>query len=55
MLFYEKLNSFEEDAEYEKRKEFSYVKLELSTMLRLAQQVDLESGDFGSQGMIAEQ
>lgn len=51
VLFYEKLVSFEEDAVYEPRREFNYVKLELSTLYRLAQQFvpeDMENGGFGS-------
>jgi hypothetical protein len=36
VLFYEKLSSFEEDALYEPKREFSYVKLELATLQRLA-------------------
>ena len=51
MLFYEKLVSFEEDAVYEPRREFNYVKLELSTLYRLAQQFvpdEMDNGGFGS-------
>ena len=55
VLFYEKLESFEEDALYEPRREFGYVKLELSTLNRLAHQSELDSNDFMSSNMIAEQ
>ena len=57
VLFYEKLVSMEEDAPYEPRREFSYVKLELSTLLRLAQQTDnaSENAGFASKRMVEEQ
>ena len=57
VLFYEKLVSQEEDAPYEPRREFSYVKLELSTLLRLAQQTDnaSENAGFASKRMVEEQ
>ena len=34
----------EEDALYEPRREFNYVKMELSTLQRMAQQFDNENG-----------
>ena len=45
VLFYEKLVSLEEDAPYEARREFNYVKMELSTLQRMAQYFENQAGD----------
>ena len=48
MLFYEKIVSIEEDAQYELSREFSYVKLELGALQRLAQRAELDCNEFAS-------
>ena len=48
VLFYEKIVSIEEDAQYELSREFSYVKLELGALQRLAQRAELDCNEFAS-------
>ena len=55
VLFYEKLVSdIEEDAEYKKSREFTYVKLELNALQKLAQQFETQSDTFSSKKMVEE-